>query len=63
MDSDVMGVANAISAMKLSEVQTVVQTRVLKESMDIQAQAVQQLLGSAPKMNPPHLGNRIDVTY
>ncbi len=65
MDMDVMAIANAYSGMRQSQVQMAVQTQMLKASMDIQTQAVQDLLNSVSpeqaNIGPAHLGSNIDI--
>lgn len=64
-DMDVSGIAGASIDMRTQQVQMSVQTRMLKMSMDSQTQMAQDLmslLSSAP-VNPPHLGQIIDVKF
>lgn len=64
MDMDVMGIANAYSGMKQNQVQMAVQTQMLRDSMDNQVQAAQDLLKSLPQqtaLTPSYLGRNIDI--
>jgi len=60
---DVMSVANIYTALRMNQVQTAVETSLLRLAMDTQAQAVQNLIEDlgAVSINPAHLGNNIDV--
>lgn len=65
MDSDMMSIASAYSGMQMNQLQTAVQTQLLRNAMDAQTQLSQELLqgmaGPSVKMNPSHLGNNLDV--
>ncbi len=64
MDSDIMSVASTVSMMRRGQVMATVQTKLLRDAMDIPAQAVQDLLQAmpdVPSVNPAHLGQNIDI--
>jgi hypothetical protein len=67
MDMDVMSIASSYTGMKQSQLQSSVQTQMLRASMDSQAQAAQELLKSLPQnqmvSGPANLGRNIDAKF
>jgi hypothetical protein len=63
MDSEMLGIASAMTAMRQSQIQTAVQMQLLQMAMDNQTQAVEELLqGSSGKVpTDPNLGNYLDM--
>ncbi len=64
MDMDLMSIAYAFSDMKQIQVQSEFQTQVLRNAMDTQTQMAQdllQVLAASAAINPPYLGNNLDV--
>lgn len=65
-DMDAAAIAGASTTLKLQQVQQDVQTRMLKMGMDTQTQLAEQLIQAIPQaavVNPPHLGQNIDVKF
>lgn len=65
MDSGIMSIVDLYSGMRQIQVQTAVQTSLLRMTLDNQVQAIEELLNStlspqAP-LNPPYLGQNIDI--
>ena len=60
MDSDAMSIASSAATQGLSQIQSAVQTKMLKQTMDTQEQKAQDILSALPPANPPHLGQNID---
>jgi hypothetical protein len=61
---DISGIALAATEISQARTANAVQLAVLKEAMDIQAQAALQLVQAASQVmrsNPPNLGNQVDV--
>ena len=65
MDSGIMSIVDLYSGMRQIQVQTAVQTSLLRMTLDNQVQAVEELLNSAlspqAPLNPPYLGQNIDI--
>jgi hypothetical protein len=65
MDSEMMSIVNAFDGMKQMQLQSTIQTSLLRTSLDMQTQAVEQLLSSTPgpeaPVNPPYLGQNLDI--
>jgi hypothetical protein len=65
MDADVLGIANAYNGLKQMQLQSAIQTHVLRNVMDTQSQMLQELLQGAADttavVNHPYLGNHVDV--
>lgn len=61
----VMDIANTFSSMKQIQLQSAIQTQVLRNAMNSQTQILQELLPSnsvsSDTINPPNLGNNIDM--
>jgi hypothetical protein len=62
---DVASVSSARVNMKQSQVQSMAQTKMLRDSMDQQAQAAQKIVQAIPQsqtvLNPSYLGRKIDT--
>lgn len=62
-----MSIASSYTGMKQSQLQSSVQTQMLRASMDSQAQAAQELLKSLPQSQmvsgPANLGRNIDAKF
>jgi hypothetical protein len=59
---DVSSIASLSTALSQAQVGDAVSTLVLKKAMDIQAQGALELLQALPQpVNPPNLGNSVDV--
>jgi hypothetical protein len=65
MDTDVLSIASAYTYMQQTQLQSQIQTQVLRNAMDTQSQIMQELLqgvsAAAAPVNPPYLGNNIDM--
>ena len=57
---DVSAIASGISERQQGTVTQAAQIAVLKKAIDLEAQSMTQLLETAP-VNPPNLGNNVDV--
>ena len=57
---DVSSIAALATDMSQTQTEQAVQVAVLKKAMDMQEQSALQLLQAVP-VNPPHLGNSVDV--
>lgn len=62
---DVASVSSARVNMKQSQVQSMAQTKMLRDSMDQQAQTAQKIVQAIPQsqtvLNPSYLGRKIDT--
>ncbi|MBM3396024.1 MAG: putative motility protein [Betaproteobacteria bacterium] len=58
---DVTSIASALSAASAARVGDAIQVSVLKKALDTQAQGAMALIQALPPVNPPHLGQRIDI--
>lgn len=58
---DVTNIAAEASQMTAARQGDAVQMAVLKKALDVQAQGAMALINALPAVNPPHLGNRVDV--
>ena len=59
---DIASVSSLSTALSQAKVGDAAGTLVLKKALDLQEQAVSQLLQTLPQVsNPPNLGNQIDV--
>lgn len=59
---DVTSIAATASALSAARQGDAVQLAVFKKALDAQAQGALALINALPPVNPPHLGNHIDVT-
>lgn len=62
--ADALSIASTPMAMRQENMMLQAQMGILKKSMDAQTDAMSKLLEGMPAapVNPPHLGNRIDIT-
>jgi len=58
---DVTSIAATASALSAQRQGDAVQIAVLKKALDAQAQGAMALIAALPPVNPPHLGQHIDV--
>lgn len=58
---DVTNIAALGSALSATRNGEAVQMAVLKKALDMQAQGAMALIAALPPVNPPHLGQNIDV--
>lgn len=58
---DVTSIAAAATALSTQRQGDAVQMAVLKKALDSQAQGAMALIEALPPVNPPHLGQHIDV--
>jgi hypothetical protein len=62
---DTVSLAALASGLSQARIESAVQLAVLKKAMDIEAQGALQLVQAAvqaaPPVNPPNLGNQVDV--
>ncbi|HEX3048629.1 MAG TPA: YjfB family protein [Bacillota bacterium] len=63
MDPGMLSIANAMTDMRQSQIQTAVQMQLLQMAMDSQTQAVEELLQASSGTVPtnPNLGNHLDM--
>jgi len=66
MIPDLMSTAYSYGGMQQAQGQSPIQVQVFKNAMDAQTQSAQELLqgftASNAAINPPHLGNNLDIT-
>lgn len=61
---DASGIGSLSTALTQSKVNDEISVRLLKKSMEIEAQSALQLVQALPRTssgNPPHLGQNVDV--
>lgn len=65
MDTNLMSIAYASSALSQTQTLSAIQTQLLRNAMDIETQNAQELLqlmaGSTATASHPFLGNKLDV--
>lgn len=58
---DDYGIAATATALSQAKTAEAIQTTVLKKAMDIEAEGAMALVQAAQTVNPPNLGNNVDV--
>ena len=58
---DITSIASLGSELSAARDGQAIQTTVLKKALDSQAQGVMALIDALPPVNPPHLGQNIDI--
>ncbi len=66
MDSDIMGTVGAYLGFSQAQLMSTVQTKLLRNALDDQTQQAQQLIAAelqGPALNPPNLGQNLDMRF